>query len=177
MEKLSKDQIEVLYELRHHEYLILSKEDSTMQFQFSLHVNNQRNLLSGSSKFIFYLFVFSYMFFPLLIVPAFSLIFHDWFLLIGIIISYVSTVLTTRKIRFQFVGLLVPMVIYWFMKGFHMDDYITFYYLCAFWGGFFYLMAVSYEESAAKRILLNDEKLFNKLSIAGDIFFMRKKLD
>ena len=166
--------IETIRGMSFNEFIEGKKIDNTLQIQFDPLFNNERLFLKGFGKVLFYTFLFSYMIAPIILVPIIAFNFDDWYLLLGIMFSYFSTYLAIRKKSWQWAAPLLYMLWYWYSNGFHLNDYINFYWLCLFWGGLTYSLAIGYEDEFAKSAILSDPNLFNKLSQNGTIFFMRK---
>lgn len=113
---------------------------------------------------------------PIILIPFIAYIYNDWYLLFGILFSYVSTFLATKKHNWQWAAPLLFMFYYWFKFGFHIGDHVNFFWLCLLWGNWMYLLAVGYEEEFAKIAILKDPDLFNKLSQQGTIYFLSKSI-
>ena len=178
MAHLNKNEIESIRGMSYEEFVSETATDKTLQFQFDDLVDaNQSKYLKGGGKVLFFFCLFCYMFFPVIAISFFAYKYDNWFLLIGIPISYISTFLATRKKYILMAAPLIPMIINWiFFNGFHFSDYATFFYCCALWGGFFYLLAIEYETDFAKTEIMKNPDLFNELSQYGRIFFLRKKI-
>ena len=166
--------IETIKGMSFNEFIESKKTDNTLQFQFDPLFNDERLFLKGFGKVLFNTCLFCYMIAPIILVPTIAYKFDDWYLLFGILFSYFSTYLAIRKKSWQWAAPLLFMLWYWYSNGFHLNDYINFYWLCLFWGGFTYSLAIGYEDEFAKSTILKDPDLFNKLSQNGTIFFMRK---
>ena len=169
-----KNNIESIRGMSYNEFIEGKKVDETLQFQFDPFFSNERIFLKGFGKGLFYTCLFGYMIAPVILVPLIAYKYEDWYLLFGIAFSYASTYLALRKKQWQWAAPLLFMCWYWYKNGFHLDDYINFFWLCLAWGGWMYSLAVGYEEEFAKVAILKNPDLFNKLSQQGTIFFMRK---
>lgn len=175
MVNIPKSNIEIINGLSYEEYVEGIMYDKTLQFQFNdLIFTEQRKLLKGTGKFIFYFFMYGYMIGPLILVPLIAYKYENWYLLFGILFSYLSTFLTTINIKNTWGVVLLFFIWYWFKNGFHLDDYLTFFYVCYFWGGIFYQFAVGLEEEYAKIEVVKNSDIFNRLSQSGIIYFMKK---
>jgi CheY-like chemotaxis protein len=170
----TKSNIEILYGLTHEEFIKNVNEDKTLQFQFDPFFNDERKLLKGTGKVFFNLCLIAYIIGPLILIPLTAYKFENWYLLVGILFSYFSTFLATKKKQWQWAAPLLFMFWYWYKNGFHINDYVNFFWLCLLWGGFFYSCAVGYEDQYAKIEVLKDADLFNKLSKQRIIYFMKK---
>ena len=84
-------------------------------------------------------FVFLYSFFPILFISAYSAIMHEWKLLFGIIFTYIGVNLAIRSRSFFYLFTLF-LLGFWTKEGFHIHQYLTFFYLCTLWGFFCCLM-------------------------------------
>lgn len=145
-----------------------------MQIQFSPSFNDERLFLKGKSKVIFYLFVFTYMYVPIILIPFFSYYFSNLYLLFGLFFSSISIYFGLRKNIFPWATPFIFMIWYWYQFGFHLNYYINFFWLCTFWGGFFSRFAIDLENEYAKIEILNDEDLFNRLMEERIIYSVRK---
>ena len=170
----TKNYIESIRGMSYDEFIKGKKTDNTLQFQFDPSFSNERIFLKGLGKSLFYTCLFGYMILPIFLVPLIAYKYDDWYLLFGVAFSYFSTFLALRKQQWQWAAPLLFMFWYWYKNGFHIDDYINFFWLSLLWGGWMYSLAVGYEEEFAKVSILKDPDLFNKLSQQGTIFFMRK---
>lgn len=170
----TKNYIESIRGMSYDEFIKGKKTDNTLQFQFDPSFSNERIFLKGLGESLFYTCLFGYMILPIFLVPLIAYKYDDWYLLFGVAFSYFSTFLALRKQQWQWAAPLLFMFWYWYKNGFHIDDYINFFWLSLLWGGWMYSLAVGYEEEFAKVSILKDPDLFNKLSQQGTIFFMRK---
>lgn len=166
--------IESIRGMSYSEFVECKKTDKTLQFQFDPFFNNARIYLKGFGKGLFYSCLFGYMIGPMILVPLIAYKYGNWYLLFGIAFSYFSTFLALRKHQWQWAAPLLLMFFYWYKNGFHLDDYVNFFWLCLLWGGLMYSLAVGYEEELAKVSIFQNPQLFDKLSQDGTIFFMRK---
>ncbi len=170
----TKNNIESIRGMSYTDFIESKKNDDTLQFQFDPFFTNQRIFLKGFGKGLFYTCLLGYMIAPIIFVPLIAYKYDNWYLLFGIAFSYFSTFLALRKQQWQWAAPLLFMFWYWYKNGFHIDDYVNFFWLCLLWGGWMYSLAVGYEEEFAKVSILKDPDLFNELSQQGTIFFMRK---
>lgn len=169
-------EIEVLHGITYEDYIEGTKHDGTLQFHFNdLVFTQHRKILKGTPKFICNFFIYAYQIFPLILVAFIAYKYNNWYLLFGILISYFSTFLTSRNIKALWMAPFLFFIWYWYKHGFHLKDYLTFFYLCDVWGGFFYMMATGCEKEYAKNEVLNNPELFNSFSRNGTIYFLRKK--
>lgn len=126
-------------------------------------------LLYGSRKTIFNIYVMLYMIAPPILVFIWIHYMNDWWLLTGIIVSYAFTFFATfSKTKLPFYKWLGKLIIffslfsigYWFKNGFHIHDYLTFLYVCAFWGNFWFHVAESSQNDFALETLIENKELF-----------------
>ena len=168
------DGVEIINDMTFKEFKESSKNDETLQIQFSPLFSDERKFIKGKAKLIFHLFLFSYMYLPVILIPFFSYYYSNWYLLFGLLFSSISIYFALRKNMAPWAAPLIFMIWYWYQFGFHLNYYINFFWLCTFWGGFFCRFTISIEEVYAKIEILNDEELFNRLSEEKIIFAMRK---
>jgi hypothetical protein len=128
------------------------------------------DLITGPAKTAFRMHVMLYLWAPLILVPLFSYFAHNWFLLFGIAFSYLFSRLAAWhgvnipvNWKPKFIYLFGVFCIgYWFFKGFHFYDYITFYFFCSLWGHFFFLTAEEAQKPEhAIQSLKENRNLFN----------------
>ena len=75
------------------------------------------------------------LFVPLIAIPIFSYKFNNWWLLIGVLISFAGAILAHRKkLHFIFYVSTVAIIGYWFGGHFRFSEAITFYYFCLLFG-------------------------------------------
>jgi hypothetical protein len=97
---------------------------------------------------------------PFILIPIWAYIEHNWWLLIGIIISLSATKSAAGKIYIKqtqnAIGglLLFSCILLWFFLGIH--NYYTFFSLCALWGFMFFCIADNVESEYLTQLLLDD---------------------
>ena len=81
------------------------------------------------SKSLFLVFSLLYMVLPLIAVPVWAAIQQNWWLLFGILISFLGAMFS-RIVPLAILGC----VWFWIKNGFDIYDTITFFAICAVWG-------------------------------------------
>jgi hypothetical protein len=130
-------------------------------------------LVTGGRKVIFNVLVLLYMAAPPVLVSAWALYEHNWWLLLGIPFSYAGTYLATRgsKIIFLFLCLCVGV---WIKDGFSIHQYVTFFFFCALWGSMLFHMAESAQNEYAMQTLVERPDLFDQ-AVAGSLIMIVRK--
>jgi len=123
-------------------------------------------LLKGYRKIIFNIIVMLYSFAPLLFIPLWAYIESNWWLLIGIIISFIATRFSAKLIynekRQNSIGgfLFIACIVLWIYLGIH--NYYTFFTLSALWGFMFFQIADNVEKEYAIQMLIENSEIFDK---------------
>ena len=93
---------------------------------------------------------------PLLLIPLWAYHESNWWLLIGIGVSWVASfsAASRSKLFFLFACLCIGL---WIHSGFSIYQYITFYFFCALWGYMFFQMAEVAEQEYATCLIENPE--------------------
>ena len=134
-------------------------------------------LLVGARKTVFILLAVLYQIGPLLLVPLWAYHERNWWLLIGIAVSWVATARTANsaavvlkgKTVGGFLGFLC--LVSWISLGIH--NWFTFFSLCAMWGCLLFQMAEAAEQEYATCLVENPE-LFDWAMVRGMITISRR---
>jgi hypothetical protein len=135
-------------------------------------------LVKGARKTIFNVLAMLYLLGPAVLVPLWPYHEGNWWLLIGIIVSWVATAATANSasavLRGKTVGsaLLLVCLGLWLLKGIH--NYFTFFSLCAVWGCVLFQMAEESQQEYARQSLLESPELFRKAVAQGTIRIVRR---
>jgi len=122
----------------------------------------------------FTLFAIFYTALPLLLIPTWSYIQTNWWLLLGIPISYLGAFSAASRSKLIYLFLLFCLW-NWFKHGFDIHLYTTFYFLCALWGCFFFNAAEGFQRSSALKALLIDPDLFSNAIADKRIIIIKKR--
>jgi len=171
---MTNDNFEIMESIPYEDF-IFGEKNKSLKLHLSPFFKNRFKILTVSQKATFYFFVILYMLGPIIIVPYFAHKFDNRYLLFGILISYISTLLTPRTAMHIFFITLFC-IFFWIISGFDIHEYVTFFYFCALGGYFFYQMADGLEEEYAKQNIIKDYNLFYDLLLERKIFISRKKV-
>jgi hypothetical protein len=137
-------------------------------------IGEPNQLLRGASKAVFTLFAIFYTALPLLLIPTWSYIQTNWWLLLGIPISYLGAFSAASRSKLIYLFLLFCLW-NWFKHGFDIQQFTTFYFLCAFWGYVFFNAAEGFQRSSALKALLVDPDLFSNAIADKRIIIIKKR--
>ena len=121
-----------------------------------------QNLLSGSNKLIFNILVFSYFILPLIACPIWAWHEKKWYLVFGVLISFLTQLKSDTGKLFFFIALIL-----WVWLGIHNPW--TYFFLCAAWTKCLFNFADEYANQCAINILIKNENIFNTLASTGKI--------
>jgi hypothetical protein len=110
---------------------------------------------------------------PLIAIPYLSYEFNNWWLLIGILISFIGAMLAESKpIIFYLASIFC--IGFWFKAGFNIHQYVTFYFFCLLFGFMFYRITMEYKKLFKEELMgmINDESLDEETKR-----YLKKKLD
>jgi hypothetical protein len=88
----------------------------------------------------------------LILVPFFSYLFDNYWLLFGIIFSYLGTVFHNHKLMILFYLLTIGIIIHWIINGFNFREELTFYWFSFLFGNIFQTI-IKVNENMAKAII------------------------
>lgn len=102
---------------------------------------------------------------PFILIPIWAYIEHNWWLLIGIIVSLIATIMAARRIYFPqkqtasggFIGFICMLC--WIFLGIH--NYYTFFSLCALWGFMFFCIVDNVQREYLTQQLLESPDFFD----------------
>src|SRR5438128_10927388 len=116
-------------------------------------------LLKGARWVIFNFLAMLYMVAPLVIIPLWAYHVGNWWLLVGIPVSYAASRSAGKTSRgiFAFGCYCIG---FWIRNGFSIYHYTTFYFCCALWGYMLWQLADTVRESCARQSLIKSPKLF-----------------
>ncbi|HET7329899.1 hypothetical protein [Dyella sp.] len=125
--------------------------------------SRSHHLLSKGLNITFAVLVHLYMLGPLLIVPTLAYVFGNWWLLFGVVACYVG-VFSATGAMFRFIIVFATMfcIGFWLHGGFHLKQYVTFFYLCALGGYFAYAFADNFLAVSAERAVVQYPELYEK---------------
>jgi hypothetical protein len=117
-------------------------------------------LRRGVRKTAFYVFTLLYMAAPAVLIPLWAYHMGDWWLLIGIGVSYMATFSAGQYSRAAFY-FSCYCIGFWIHKGFNFYGYTTFYFFCALWGYLLWHLADTLRMGCARRSLIESAELYN----------------
>lgn len=100
---------------------------------------------------------------PFLLVILFSIVYSNWWLLIGILISYIAIILTHHVGYKPSVYVLLLTIGSWFARGFHFQDYFTFFPLTFVFSQMITSIEKEYDDTYLKEELVESPILFYEL--------------
>jgi hypothetical protein len=157
-----------------HAEFVTGMQNKTIGFKCLL--GEPCQLIRGTKKTIFNILVLFYMAAPLIIIPLWSYHVGNWWLLVGIVISYAASFSAANgsKIIFLFACFCAG---FWILSGFSIYQYITFYFFCALWGYTLFRMAESAQTEYAIQSLIESPELFNEAIAQNKIMIVRRRDD
>ena len=150
-------------------------ERNTMGFKCM--VGEPAQFLSGARKTLFTICVLLYMVAPPIFVSLLAYHYHDWRLLIGIIISFFASYAAANHLRIVltlFFLLLCLCIGVWIRVGFSIHEYISVYVFSAFWGYVLFKIAEETQNYYALRSLIENRDLFDAAIAQNRIMIVRK---
>jgi hypothetical protein len=136
-------------------------------------------LVSGVRKMIFNVLVLLYLLAPAVVVPLWAYHEHNWWLLFGIGVSWISTFWTASS-RSVIYGnktagglLFLVCIVSWLALGIH--NYVTFFSLCALWGCVVFQIAETCQNDYALQCLMENPELFNRATATKRIMVIRRR--
>lgn len=95
------------------------------------------------------LIIFSiYFISTIILVPLFSYLFDNYWLLFGIIFSYLGTIVKNNQIGKGFFIIIIMIIIYWLVNGFDFSDQVTFFWFSFLFGSICQSFRKVYDELA-----------------------------
>lgn len=95
------------------------------------------------------LIIFSiYFISTIILIPLFSYLFDNYWLLFGIIFSYLGTIVKNNQIGKGFFIIIIIIIIYWFENGFDFSDQVTFFWFSFLFGSICQSFRKVYDELA-----------------------------
>lgn len=146
-----------------HDDFVIGMENKTIGYKVM--VGEPSQMLTGYRKFIFNILVMLYLAAPFVLIPLWAYFESNWWLLTGIVISFIATRVASRLIyneqKQNSIGgfLLLACIVSWLVLGIH--NYYTFFILCALWGFMFFMIAENAEKEYLMQLLLENPDLFN----------------
>ena len=151
----NKDNIEIKYGMTHEEFIENIKYDKTLYFELSPSFSTHELLAKGFGKIIVIIGTLAYFIVPLVLIPLVAYHFTNWYLLFGIALSYLSTMIEGRKIiKWIYAYCLIYFSWYWYDFGFHLNEYANLFGLCVFWGSLSYYIISDIEKGCVKKEIL-----------------------
>ena len=154
-----------------HADFVAGVRNGTLGLRFIAGEPNQ--ILRGVRKALFNTFGLLYLAAPPIIISWWAYHERNWWLLIGIIVSYLGTLSAARKSKAIFLFICLCLGV-WFKLGFSIHQYITFYFFCSLWGYFFFELAEESQRTYALQTLVKDSELFYRAIAHNRIMIVRK---
>jgi hypothetical protein len=170
-DRLHNIPINVTESITHAEF-VKGMQDKTVGFKVMR--GEPYQLTTGAKRTVFNILVMLYTVAPLILIPLWAYYESNWVLLAGIAVSYLASFSAARqsKIIFLFTLLCIG---YWIRSGFHIHDYITFFFFCALWGYMVFQMAESAQTEYAAQALMDNPNLFNEAIAQERIIVIRRR--
>ncbi len=136
------------------------------------------HFIRGVRRTIFSIFVFLYTIAPAIFVTLWAWHENNWWLLAGIVVSAVGTLLAAQLVRNQdkqnsIAGwFLVAFIGSWFEFGIH--NYFTFFAMCGSWGMMFFMIAENAQKEYAIQSFIEHPEVFEDATARGWIRIVRK---
>ena len=122
---------------------------------YSLCSKNQKNILGIIINICFFL--------PLILIIALAIYYLNWWLLIGLPLWYLATVLTHFNIGYFLTSIAIFIVIYnWINIGFHLFHYSTFFPLVFIFSHLLTVIEMKYSKAVLIKLLVENPILFNE---------------
>ena len=135
-------------------------------------VGSPSQFIRGTYRTVFNILAMSYMVAPATFIPIWAWHEQNWWLLIGIVVSFIGTIIAAQLAEGAYslaAILLIFLGISWFRCGVH--NYYTFFPLCALCGLIFFMMADEAEKEFALQSLVKNPDVFED-AIARDAIMM-----
>ena len=135
-------------------------------------------LIRGARRTVFTVLVLLYLAIPPVLVPLWAWHEHNWWLLLGIIVSGIGTWIAARLVcsskRQTSIGafFLVAFLTSSIFLGLH--SYLTFFLLSAWWGLMLFIVADNAEKEYAMQSLVENRDLFDQAIAQNKIMIVRK---
>jgi len=135
--------------------------------------------IRGSRRTIFGILVMFYMVAPAIFIPLWAWHEHNWWLLLGIAVSFVGNstaaqLTHNQEKQYSLASILfIFSAISWYRCGIH--NYYTFFPLCALWGLMFFMIADNAEEEYALQSLVENPDVFKDAIARNKIMVVRKE--
>lgn len=88
----------------------------------------------------------------LILIPTFAFLFDNYWLLFGIVFSFLGYIVKNLKPEKIFFIVTIAIVIYWFNSGFHFYDQVTFFWFSFLFGSIFKAFVIGYDDLSNKII-------------------------
>ena len=110
--------------------------------------------LAAAAKFKHIATIIFMVFFVLtiILIPMFSFLFDNYWLLFGIAFSFLGYIVKDLKPEKIFFVITIAIIIYWFKSGFHFSDPLTFFWFSFLFGSIFKAFVIGYDDLAKKII-------------------------
>lgn len=140
-----------------HEEFVQGIENKTLKYTI---IGEASDFLEDKSlaKRAFNFFVVFYWLSPLIVVPIGAYFADNWWLLFGVLFSYLGSMTASMKLIFAPILYCIGEAI---SRHWHFKDYDDFFILCMLWGYFWTKIAEAYQQEGAKFDLMSKPELYN----------------
>lgn len=156
-----------------HDEFVAGMKDKTLGFKVR---GEPYTLLRGSRKAVFNILVMLYVIGPLVIIPLWAYHEGNWWLLIGIAVSYATSFIATwvgARGRNSIGGFLVlSSLVCWWIEGLHSSP--TLFLLSGLWGFMFFHIAEAAQREYAMQVLLESREVFEEAVDQEKIMIVRR---
>lgn len=139
---------------------------------FTIMNGEPSQFLTGTRERVFRLLVMAYSLLPILAVPFLSWHAGNWWLLFGLVASYIGTFMATFRTKLIFLVTLVA-IGWWLKNGLHPYDLTTFSFLCVLFGYLVFQMAESAQRRYVLDTLLESREVFDAAVASNKIMIVR----
>ncbi|WP_426667556.1 hypothetical protein ACPPVU_16155 [Mucilaginibacter sp. McL0603] len=143
---------------------------------FYTFVGEPYQILTGGKKLAFNFLVIMYTAGPLVLVTFFAFHFSNWWLLFGILFSYLGSVSGAWKYHIP-----VYLMLYFIGEAiwghWHFKDYDDFFFICMFWGYFWFRYADEHQNIFAKHDLLDNAEIYDRAIRNKKLIVLKVKSD
>ena len=115
----------------------------------------------------------------IILIPIFSFLFDNYWLLFGIVFSFLGTIVKNAKIGKVFLLITIAIIIYWIEAGFDFSDQVTFYWFSFLFGSTCQTFVNSNNDLADRIIDMKSSEITSEIisSIKLRQKFMHKNID
>lgn len=158
-----------------HEDFVEGIKNKEMIYEILL--QNKSKIIQGRGKLFFTIYVLLYLWLPPIFIPIFAYQHHNWFILIGLAVTYIGVFWGARKSKFAFYSTMA--LLGWWTascinSGFHLRGFPMFFLACLWWGYMWYQIADVVENQYTFDAIMSNPDLYYNLA-ENDLLFIMKK--